>query len=158
MDGERVHGAPVYTFYMNVPLFRHIRRGTIMAFAGGAILLNSVSAWAAGESARITHDLTVGAAHDIQLKVDQVVQVLKRSGEKAVIMVQLADGSSGVFQINAAALEIIAPPAAPAPALAPAVAATPAATNAAPVKAAAPAAAAPASPTATATTAPVAKK
>ena len=120
---------------MNVPLFRNVKRGTIMAFAGGAILLSSVSAWAAGENARLTHDLTVGAAHDIQLKADQLVQVLKRTGEKAVIMVQLADGSNGVFQINADAVEMVAAAAAPAPASA----ATPAATNAAPVAAATPA-------------------
>jgi len=119
---------PRYTLCMNVPFFRHVRRGTLLAFAGGAILLSSVSAWAAGENARITHDLTVGAAHDIQLKADQMVQVLKRTAEKAVIMVKFADGSSGIFQVNSAAVEMVVT-AAPAPA-APVVAI--ATTNAAP--------------------------
>lgn len=80
-----------------------------MAFAGGAILLSSVGAWADAAKGRLITDLTVGAAHDIQLKTDQVVQVLKNSGAKAVIMVQLADGSNGVFQINAASVEMITP-------------------------------------------------
>jgi hypothetical protein len=68
----------------------------------------------------LTHDLTVGPAHDVQLKKDQEVQILKDSGSVAVIMVQLPDGSNGVYQIASTDVEIAAPSPGSAPAIAPA--------------------------------------
>jgi hypothetical protein len=111
-------------------LISWMRCEVITVLAGGAILLCSVGAWAEEEKGRLTHDLTVGASHDIQLKGDQVVQVLKHSGQTVVIMVQLPDGSSGVYQIAAAAVEITAPSASPPP---PSSVTPPASTNATPV-------------------------
>ena len=58
------------------------------------------------EKGQLTHDLTVGANHDIHLKAHQVVQVLNQSGQTAVIMVALPDGSNGVYQVGAADIEI----------------------------------------------------
>jgi hypothetical protein len=121
-----------------------LRCGTIPVFAGGAILFYSVGAWADEALGRIKQDLTVGANHDVQLKTDQVVQVLKNSGQTVVIMVQLPDGSNGVYQIDSAAIEIIAPNPAPPPP--PSVVTTPAATNAGPVNPVAPVPAAPKNP------------
>jgi len=62
---------------------------------------------------KLNHDMIVGAAHDIPLKAGQAVQVMGQSGGKVVIMVTLADGSNGVFQVGAA--DVTLTPAAPAP-------------------------------------------
>ena len=107
---------------------------TIAVFAGGAILFYSGGARADEEKGRLKQDITVGANHDVRLKAHQVVQVLKNSGNTAVIMVQLPDGSNGVYQIDAAAIEMIAPSAAPPPPVPPiAVTPMPATANAGPV-------------------------
>ena len=98
-------------------------------------------AWGDVENGRLTRDLTVGPSHDIQLKTEQVVQVLKHSGQTVVIMVQLPDGSNGVYQVDAAAVEITAPIAAPPP---PSSVTPLASTNATPVN---PVASVPAAPT-----------
>jgi len=103
-------------------------RSAILLLAYSAVLF-SVNAWAAGQTGRITHDLTVGAAHDVQLKAGQKVNVLKQSGQTIVIGVQLPDGSMGIFQIDATSVDLTSvdkPPAVP-------VASTPAVTNPAPV-------------------------
>ena len=63
---------------------------------------------------KLNRDLTVGAKNDVNLKSGQTVQVLGKSGSKVVIMVTLADGSNGVFQVDAADVAITA--AAPPPA------------------------------------------
>jgi hypothetical protein len=68
------------------------------------------------QQGRLTHDVMVGANHDIQLKTGQVVQVLKDSGTTAVVMVATG-GASGIYQIDAKDVEITAAPASvPAPA------------------------------------------
>ena len=82
----------------------------------------------------------VGASHNIQLKTDQIVRVLKNSGATVVIMAQLPDGSSGIYQIDTAAVELIAPSVTPPPS----IVTTPANTNAAPAN---PVASVPATPT-----------
>ena len=58
---------------------------------------------------RIKSDLTVGANHDVTLKAGEVVQVMKNSGGKAVVMATLPDGSSGVFEIDASDVDVTAP-------------------------------------------------
>ncbi|MCE0498013.1 MAG: redoxin domain-containing protein [Methylacidiphilales bacterium] len=116
------------------------RLETITVFAVGAILFYSVGAWADEENGRLTHDVMVGASHNIQLKTDQIVRILKNSGGTVVIMAQLPDGSSGIYQIDAAAVEIIAPSVTPPPP----IVTTPVNTNAAPVN---PVASMPAAPT-----------
>jgi hypothetical protein len=65
-----------------------------------------------GEAAqgRLTRDVTVGPNHDVQLKVGQTVQILNQSGAQMVVSVQLPDGSSGIYQIDAAAIELAASP------------------------------------------------
>ena len=92
------------------------------------------------EQGKLTRDLTVGSAHDIHLTADQVVQVLKRSGTSAVILVQLPDGSNGVYQIDASAVESVAPgtPSAPTPSTAALTNSPPAPSAPAPVAATAP--------------------
>ncbi len=69
---------------------------------------------------KLNHDLVVGASHDIPLKAGQAVQVMGQSAGKVVIMVTLADGSNGVFQVDAADVTITpaasaTPPPAPPP-------------------------------------------
>jgi hypothetical protein len=59
------------------------------------------------QNGRLTHDLTVGAAHDIQLKGGQTVQVLSQSASTVVIMVQLSDGSNGVYQLAPGDVQMI---------------------------------------------------
>ena len=102
--------------------------------------LYSIGAWADEEEGRLTHDVMVGASHNIQLKTDQIVRVLKNSGATVVIMAQLPDGSSGIYQIDTAAVELIAPSVTPPPS----IVTTPANTNAAPAN---PVASVPATPT-----------
>ena len=92
------------------------------------------------QQGRLTRDVTVGANHDIQLKAGQVVQVLKDSGPNAVVMV--TGDASGIYQIDASAVEITAAPASvPSPASTNAIttAAQPNATSAAPQQPAVPA-------------------
>jgi hypothetical protein len=96
-----------------------------MVLAIGTILFYSGGAWGDEEKGWLTRDLTVGANHDIQLKTDQVVQVIKHSGQTVVISVQLPDGSSGVYQIDAASVGTIPPSAATLPS----IVTTPANTN-----------------------------
>jgi hypothetical protein len=117
--------------------FAYPVRCKVIAF--GVILLFSSSARADEQKGRIKHDITVGANHDVTLKTDQVVQVMKSSGSKVVIMAQMPDGSSGVYQIDVGDIELVA--ATPAPT---APVAAPALTNAAP---ASPVAATPSTPT-----------
>jgi hypothetical protein len=120
-------------------------------FAVVAMLFGSINA-GADPNARLTQDVTVGPAHDVQLKANQPVQVMKQSGATDIIMVQLPDGSNGVYQVDAAIVEMTAPkptPPPPTPAPAPAVVATPTpapAPVATPSPAAAPAAPAPTGP------------
>jgi hypothetical protein len=106
---------------------------SLALFVSSALFLSSTNGWADEQQGKVTHDLTVGAAHDVQLKAGQTVQVLKQSGGTAVIMVQLPDGSSGIYQIDGADLELTVPSSAPpASSPAPAVSATPAAQPSAP--------------------------
>jgi hypothetical protein len=77
------------------------------------------------QQGRLTHDVMVGANHDIQLKVGQVVRVLKDSGPTAVVMVETG-GANGIYQIDASAVEIT-----PSPASVPSPASTNVATTAA---------------------------
>jgi len=91
-----------------------INRLLVFVAVAGVILFHSVAF--AQVKGQLTSDLTVGAAHDVQLKSGQVVQVLKSSGGTAVIMVAMPDGSNGVFQVDASAVEVqaaSAPPPAP---------------------------------------------
>jgi len=106
---------------------------------GCTILFCSSGAWADPENGRITKDIMVGGAHDVPLKANQPVKVLKHSGETVVIMVALPDGSSGIYQIDAAAVEILASTAAP-----PTVVKVPAVTNTAQISPVAPEPTAPA--------------
>jgi len=96
-------------------------RGARRVFA--AMLFSSVGAWA-DPNARLTQDVTVGPAHDVPLKANQPVQVMKQTGGTDVIMVQLQDGSTGVYQVDAAIVEMTAPKPAPPP-LAPVAVAPP---------------------------------
>ena len=74
----------------------------------GAVLSWSLGAGADEVKGRIRHDLVVGTSHDVQLKTGQIVQVLKRSGETAIIMAPAPDGSSGIYQIEGNAVEVVA--------------------------------------------------
>jgi hypothetical protein len=98
----------------------------LAALAFGAVLLCSSGAWADMPQGRIKSDLTVGANRDVRLRAGDIVQVMSNSGGKVVVMSTLPDGSNGVFEINAADVEMIA--ASPSPAPAPAPAAAPPAT------------------------------
>ncbi len=92
------------------------------------------------QQGRLTHDVMVGANHDVQLKAGLAVQVLKDSGTTAVIMV--TGDASGIYQIDASAIEITtAPASAPLPATTNAVttATPPASKPAAPAQPAVPA-------------------
>jgi hypothetical protein len=69
------------------------------------------------QPAHLAHDLTVGANNDVSLKSGAAVQVMKQSGATMVIMVPLDDGSQGIFQVEAAAVQLDSvetPPSAPA--------------------------------------------
>ena len=89
---------------------------------------------------RVAHDTTVGPSdHPVPLKAGTTVKVLSIGNGKAVISATLADGSSGIYQIDPGFLEAIpsavtssgplVPPSATSP---PAAAATPAPVVAAP--------------------------
>lgn len=112
-----------------------MRRTLAAAFTCIAILLSSMHAGADEEKGRMTQDLTVGSTHDVQLKRGEVVQVLKHSGQSVVIMAPSSDGSSGIYQIDSGAVEMLPPSAV--------AIAAPATTNAAPVTSVTTAAAAP---------------
>ena len=110
------------------------------------------------DGAHMARDVTVGPPdHPVALKAGTAVKVLSASGTKDVISVDLPDGSSGIYQVDAAAVKVsasTAPVAASAVTAPPETAAPPAITNtpaAANSPASAPAAAnAPAAPTPTA--------
>jgi len=91
----------------------------------------------------LTRDLTVGTANDVHLKSGTAVHVMRFTATKAVIMTTLADGSNGIFEIDATAVAVTAPATplpAPAPAPAPSIAPAPT-PKVAPVAATQPAAA-----------------
>lgn len=73
---------------------------------------------------KLKRDVLVGPKRDVQLKADQVVQVVTSSGSVALIVVKNPDGTKAAYQVEASALEILAPeaakPAAAAPAAQPA--------------------------------------
>ena len=105
-----------------------MRTGLLVAVV--ALLFCSVDCWA-DPNARLTQDVIVGPAHDVHLKANQPIQVMKQAGATDVIMVQLPDGSTGIYQVDSAIVEMSAstpatPPPAPAPAPAPAVVVAPA--------------------------------
>lgn len=95
----------------------------ILVIAALALSFSILPVTADMPTGKLNRDLTVGAKNDVNLKSGQTVQVLGKSGSKVVIMVTLADGSNGVFQVDAADVAITAaappPPPAPAPAAAP---------------------------------------
>ena len=97
----------------------------IVALAGSPVL-------AALPTARLKHALAVGGAKNIRLDTGQVVQVLKNSGDSVVILVQLPGGSSGIYQIDAAAVEMLAAGAPTAVASPPPIVPTPANTGTVP--------------------------
>jgi len=69
------------------------------------------------DSGRITHDVSVGPPdHPVALKAGTTIKVLSVGATQDVIAVALPDGSSGIFQVDAAAVELSAPAAAAAPA------------------------------------------
>jgi hypothetical protein len=124
----------------------HVRSLAVAIIAG--LLFGPELARADIPQGKLTHDITVGTNHDVQLHTGQVVQVMKDAGGQAVIMVALPDGSNGVFQIDATDVELLAadvPPPSPAPAPAPA-ATTPKHVVQSPAPAAAPRPAEPSTP------------
>ena len=73
----------------------------------GSAAVDSMEIASAGEKpGRLTHDLNVGAANDVHLKIGQVVTILKNSGSTLVVSVQLANGSSGIYQVDASAVTV----------------------------------------------------
>jgi nucleoredoxin len=105
-------------------LLSHLRGRTLTALVGCAVLFCTLDAKADQETGRLKHDLTVGPSNDVHLTADQTVQILKQSDQFVVIMVQLPDGSNGIYQVDPNAVEITAPSAAPSSAVAPMAPAT----------------------------------
>lgn len=93
-----------------------------------ALFYSAGGVWASGEQGLLNRDLMVGASHNVRLKSHLVVQILKHSDGTLVIMAVSPDGSSGVYQVDAAAVDLLAPTNIPAPSSSPTLA-----TNAAPV-------------------------
>jgi hypothetical protein len=86
-----------------------------------AVFFAASLAPAKAEDAHLLKDATVGPAdHSIALKEGTAVKVLSVRGNKAVIMVNLPDGTSGVYQVDSALVELPAPGEPPPPAPTPA--------------------------------------
>ena len=116
------------------------------------ILALSMGMVAAMDTGHIKYDVTVGSSNSpLHLKAGQEVQIMSMSGTKAVIMAPLPDGTTGVYQIDAAAVDTSS--ATPPPTSAPAAPVTPTNTVAAPTPPPAPAPVAPSPPAATPTSA-----
>jgi hypothetical protein len=76
-------------------------------FVVSILLLLPATAHADTAEGKITQDITIGANHDIPLKTGQVVQIMNQNGAKTVIMLPLADGSNGIFQIDSADIQSV---------------------------------------------------
>ena len=88
-----------------------------------ALAFSVLAAIAATPSGKLNRDLVVGSENNVKLSAGQTVQVLGQSGSKVIIMIPLADGSNGVFQVDTADVTLVAvatPATAPIPAPAPA--------------------------------------
>jgi hypothetical protein len=82
-------------------------RGLVAAAFVTLLALAASTARADMAEGKLTQDLTVGANNDIPLKTGQVVQIMNQKSAKTVIMVPLADGSNGIFQIDSAKIQSV---------------------------------------------------
>jgi hypothetical protein len=86
------------------------------------VLFLAVASHVRADSGRIVRDVTLGSSDNpVAVKAGTTVKVLSVNGSKDVISVDLPDGSSGIYQVDAAIVQLAAPAAAPAPSAAAAV-------------------------------------
>jgi hypothetical protein len=89
---------------LNVPVNSPIHANPVSPQGSAAVASPSVDA--GKKTGQLTHDLNLGAANDVHLKSGQVVNILKNSGATLVIGVQLPDGTSGIYQVDASAVTL----------------------------------------------------